>query len=328
MTVPCQLILGVLHMRQISEHNIHGKQVKCIKEGQGPIHCLIIGPGALYLPTIPEDAKKELFTFYDADRYFAYPSSGEVVSKDEIEGLTINDYIQYYESARKALKLDKIALFGPSAIGLVAHEYARQYPEVITHVILLGSPSTTKNLPERQRLFMEGNYNPQIFPMNRTEFSAEKWKRYQVAQQKFIEQKAQGLTADESLIKELVADQEKYSILPESEETLRNRWQRFNTTMRAHFFGTMIKNYEMQGEVTVPTFAILGLFDGIAPCYDLTDKIEHHSIYGKIDYVVLADAAHSPQLESSQFTAAIKKWLITLTDAKDESFENAARFHP
>jgi pimeloyl-ACP methyl ester carboxylesterase len=290
---------------------IQGKPVKCIQEGEGPIHCLFIGPGSLYLPTIPDDAKKQLFTFYDVDRYFAYPLvEGNRVTLAEIESLTLNDFIAYYEAVYAALALDKIAVFGPSALGLVAHEYAQRHPDTISHVFMLGTPFSTKDLLQKQAFFMQGNYSPLHYPQFTTEWSANKWNRFQQAQEKYNKLVADELTPDENLIQELVADQEKYSIQPESEDVLRDRWQRFNTTMRNHFFRTMITDYEMKGEVRVPTLAILGLFDGVAPYYGLVDKIQQEkSIYGKIDYVILEDAAHSPQLESSHFSRTIAQWL-------------------
>lgn len=283
--------------------------VNCLVEGEGPINCLFIGPGSLYFPTIPDDAKTELFTLYDTDKYFAYPLKKEAqVSDTEIENLTLDNYINYYESCRKALGLKHIAIMGPSAIGLVAHEYARRFPEVISFVILLGTPSTTKNLVERQDIFFEGNYTSAKYNIA-TSWSNNKWSNFKLAQKQFEQEKEDKLTPDESLIKELVADQEKYSINPEPESVLRTRWQRFNTTMRKHFFENMISAYEMEGEVIVPTLAISGLYDGIAPFYDIGDKITNRTITGKITQVILEDAAHSPQFESKQFTQCIRKWI-------------------
>lgn len=294
--------------------------IKCLIEGEGSIPCLFIGPGSLYLPTIPDNTKTELFTFYDVDRYFAYPIGEDKVNVVEIESLTLDSYIEYYETCRNALNLSKIAVMGPSAIGLVAYEYAKRFPDVISHVILLGTPSTTKGLVERQNIFFEGNYNPGLYPKLATSWSTRKWLNFKQAQEQFIEEKKSDLTADESLIKELVADQEKYSIDSETESVLRSRWQRFNTTMRKQFFGNMISAYEMEGEVIVPTLAISGMYDGIAPFYDIGDKIAEGVIRGNITQIILDDAAHSPQLESKQFTQCIREWLTNLNSEKSFHF--------
>jgi len=288
---------------------IDGKPVKCFIDGDGPIPCLFIGPGAIYFPTIASEAKRELFTFYSADRYFTKPSNeAEELNPEDITSLDLNSYISYYEKVRKALKLGQVALMGPSALGLVAHEYAQQHTSKITHVFMIGTPSTTRDLVQVQNTFFEGNYNPNYYPSLATTWSKKKWINFHNDRQTF-QQINLNLTDEECYIKELVADQEKYSINPESEIMLKNRWDSFNLTMRKHFFEKMIAGYIMQGKVKVPTLVVSGLYDGIAPFYDIADKIGKKIIYGKISQVILEDAAHSPHFESIQFTECIMKWL-------------------
>lgn len=295
---------------------VDGRLVPVAKYGNGPIPCLFIGPGELYFPSFPPELAKQ-FTFYSADRYFTYPVQGERVSKEEIQSLTLEKYLEHYKAVQDQLGLRKVAVMGPSAIGLVAHAYAEKYPDSASHVIMLGTPSSTKNLAERQRFFMESNYGPARMDADSkrtvdltTAWSRDKWKRHQEGQARFAKLQAEGkLSPDESLIKEVVAAQEQYSIEPESEKTLRDRWNRFNTLMRQHFFGSdkMIVGFEMGKAVTVPTLVIGGMYDGIAPYYDLVDKIQKGEIKGPIFPVVL-DEAHSPQ-NAKEFTPVIKAWL-------------------
>jgi pimeloyl-ACP methyl ester carboxylesterase len=290
---------------------IEGRSIKCLIEGEGGINCLFIGPGKLYFPTIPKDTKTQLFTFHDVDRYFAYLDGADKISEAEINSLTIDTYIEYYESCRKALQLETVALMAPSAIGLIAYEYAIRYPQVVSHVILLGTPSTTKDLIKQQDIFFEGNFSPYLYPRLATPWSINKWTNFKLSHEINNPDNKDELNPDESLISELVADQEKYSINPETELVLRERWHGFNTTMRKHFFESMISNYKISKEITCPTLFISGMYDGVVPFYDIGDKISSGEIKGNITQVILEDAAHLPQFESQHFTSTIRDWLIS-----------------
>lgn len=326
--------MQLAHDKKSNTITVQGKTVPLTKSGNGPNPCLFIGPGELYFSSLQGLSK--VFTFYSLDRYFSYPKDGSRVSKEEIESLTLEKFLAYHEEARKALGLENLTVMGPSALGLVAHAYAEKYPKHVSQVIMLGTPSTTKDLLNRQTFFMQANYGPARIDTDgksrstidlTTEWSKQIWARYQEAQQNFKERKEK-LSGDESLIEELYADQLKYGIEEQSLKDLWESWGFFNTTMRAHFFGSekMIVGFEMGKNIQIPTLVVSGFRDGVAPYYDLVDKIKEKEIKGPIFYVLL-DAGHSPQ-KTRYIDKIVKTWLDWIAqhpkgDVNNEEWLNA-----
>jgi pimeloyl-ACP methyl ester carboxylesterase len=333
---------------------VDGKTVPVTKFGKGELNCLFIGPGTIYLPLFPKALFDEI-TFWDADRYCTYPAQGPKVKREEIEQLTIESYIDFYEKIRQALGLGKVAVMGPSALGLVAHAYAKRYPASVSHVFLLNCPSTTKNLVELEKEYIFGNYafgkvvpfnsfgyddvfakfSPRelktLYPHLQTQDSSSKWDNHlqRLSEYRHYEddnrlKKARGELLDDSnrvLAKELFKEQLLYSVNPETEEVLFLRWQSFNTTTRAHFFGKLLVGASIYGKIDIPTLVVAGIKDGVAPSYDIPDKMKKAEIHGQIDVVILPECAHSPQFEVPEyFTRVILNWVHLVAKAGQAGF--------
>ncbi len=269
---------------------VQGKKVAYFCDGAGENSCLFIGAGSIYFPQLDPHFKR-LYTFHSADPHFTLSPLSDPISEKEIASLEIQNFVNYYEELRKVLGLQKVAVFGPSTLGsFIAHAYGQAYPENVSHIILLGTVSSTHQLRDKQHNFMLANYgNPRLA----TSQSWQKWERYSNAQEQY-NRTANSRTLEEDFIEEVSADIEKYvennTVSTEELKTsLRSSWGDFNPRIRSHFFKKASQHYAITGESKVPTLAILGIYDGISPCYDLLDRIISGEIKN-IDYIIEEEA--------------------------------------
>jgi proline iminopeptidase len=123
------------------------------EEGNGyPIVLLHGGPGgnhSYFHPYLSLLAKKYKLIYYDMRGH--YMSS---LSKDNKYGVLEDVYD--LENLRKALKLNKVSLLGHSYGGIVAFEYALNYQENISHLILVSVPILWTE-KDRERLYNTNN---------------------------------------------------------------------------------------------------------------------------------------------------------------------------
>lgn len=108
-------------------------ELSYITEGQGP-NALVIGSAQYYARAFSENLRNHLrLTFLD-HRGFA-PSPGKVDSTD----YSLDQIIDDMERARVALDLGKIIVIGHSGHSFMALEYAKAFPEHVSHVVMIGT---------------------------------------------------------------------------------------------------------------------------------------------------------------------------------------------
>jgi proline iminopeptidase len=116
-------------------------------EGDGP-PAIVIGSALFYPRAFSGHLREHLMMAFLDHRGFA--PVPDVVSPRSFELTTIADDI---ERARQALRLERIAIFGHSGHAYMALEYAKKYPQHVSHVVMIGiapdlSPQSTQ-LAER-----------------------------------------------------------------------------------------------------------------------------------------------------------------------------------
>ena len=102
-------------------------------EGTGPT-ALVIGNSVYYPRIFSQDLRKHLRLVFLDHRGFAPPPSRSVDTSDFLLDTVIADM----ERARKSLKLGRIAVIGHSGHSYMALEYAKKYPQNVSHVIMIG----------------------------------------------------------------------------------------------------------------------------------------------------------------------------------------------
>ena len=112
--------------------NVDGFELSYVIEGDG-IPCFVIGSSIYYPRTFSQELREHFkFIFLDL-RHFA-KSDGTY----EIDKMTLDTYSDDIEYVRKTLGLNEICILGHSIHALLAYEYACNYPENTSHVIMIG----------------------------------------------------------------------------------------------------------------------------------------------------------------------------------------------
>jgi len=96
---------------------------------------------------------------------FTFLYSRENVPPDQagdVEGATLDTYIDDIEHLREALGSEKVCVVGHSIFGLLALAYAQKYPESTSRVIMIGTPpNESAETQEAQGRFVESQASPE-----------------------------------------------------------------------------------------------------------------------------------------------------------------------
>lgn len=101
-------------------------------EGQGDT-ALVVGSSLYYSRTFAQNFRKHLRLVFMDHRGFA-PDPGNTTTADFEFDILLSDI----ELVRKELNLGKVVIIGHSGHGYMALEYAKKYPDNVSHVVLIG----------------------------------------------------------------------------------------------------------------------------------------------------------------------------------------------
>lgn len=122
-----------LHVDKKLEAKVNGKEYPVLVSGEG-IPCLAIGIGTLMQRTLSKRFKSH-FRVYSSDLYW-----DQRHALANSKRLTMEQILLDILELGKSLKLQKYVLFGHSAYGIVALEFAKQFPTALAGIILVGTP--------------------------------------------------------------------------------------------------------------------------------------------------------------------------------------------
>ena len=103
-------------------------------EGRG-IPTLVIGSSTYYPRVFSRSLRDHLRLVFLDHRGFAPAPSDIDPSSFELDTL-----VEDIERARKAIGLDRFVIVGHSGHGYMALEYAKKYPDRVSHVVMIGTP--------------------------------------------------------------------------------------------------------------------------------------------------------------------------------------------
>jgi len=268
--------------KPVTKLQAFGKNLPVYKRGLGDIPLLITGPANLFkkLGMLPQ-ALDNVFTIYFVDLF----EKTQDFTMD-FTHIGLADFTSELESIRKQLELDKIALFGHSATGVLALEYMEKYKDKVLLNILVGMAPIwgeyKNNLVNkyflensdagRQRLFssdQESKDNKQSanipFVVN---YNARRAHFYYEPQLSVWKTLWDDLCLDEDLVN--------------------------------HYF-TLIRNYDIRkgfNNSGTPIFLGLGLYDYSCPFYGWTDDAQKQ--LAGMEYYIFENSGHYPQVEQAE----------------------------
>jgi proline iminopeptidase len=299
------------------------KIINCVLEGNHPKdYCLFIGPWDIYKETFSNEIKNA-FTFIGIDYYFS--KHRHMASKDESMSLRRMHLIWFYHQTLNALNkrynISSVFLIAPSALGFIALEYARFFPQHLKGVILIGMPDSLQDIHKKQESFLYGNYAHSLFHHSVTPaYHHDKFKKHQLNLKKYNPiANDSARTPIDRYIAELKRDEEKYYRNMNEQGDFDNAhalamyppWQKVNIDFRNYFFENFMSDYDADNiqHVHVPVFASIGMYDGIAPPYLIPDRIAKGKLPKNFSYHIFEKSAHMPQYEQpDQFLEKVKEW--------------------
>ena len=277
----------------IIERDGYGLQY-CV-EGSG-ISTLVIG-SAIYYPRIfSENLRKHLRLAFVDHRCFGL--SPETVDNSTFELDVILDDM---EDVRKKLDLGRVVVIGHSAHGYMALEYAKKYPENVSHVVMIsiGPDLSLKNQEMAVQYWKESA-------------SPERKAALEENLQQFSDNQMALLTPSQQFIKRYVlhGPRIRYDYRFDSSPL----WEgvEINIPMFNHIWGTIFRDIDITkglDSFEKPVFLAMGRYDflfGASPWDSILEK------FHDINMHIFEHSGHTPQYEEAGlFDQELLNWLST-----------------
>ncbi len=278
-------------------------------EGSGPPAIVIGFPN--YYPRVFAQELRSHLQFVFVDHRGTAPSPGSVPDSEfSLEKLTGD-----IELIRESLDLGEVVIIGHSGHALIALEYAKRYPNSVSHVVMIG---------------IAPNFGPE-----NTALRDEHWEKTASAERKnALERNWAGhdraaevdTYPGESFIRSYVRNGPIAWYDHDFDSTPLWEGVEVNMDMYNHVWGTLLSELDVTvglEDLDVPVFLALGAYDylvappsswdAIAPRFhDLTIRIYHRS-------------GHTPQLEeAAEFNADLVAWIRGSADEEKSEDDRQA----
>lgn len=272
---------------KIIELNRDNFYLKASIDGNGPV-AIVIGSHKYYPRTFSENLKSKLQLVCGDTRVFVPVSSNH--NKSEF---TIAKILQDIEALRLSLGADKIILIGHSIHAFMALEYARLFPDRVSHLVLIASSPITgpEIYKEADRYFEES-----VCPGRKAAFAA--------SMQKFIE------TGDQSFVARMLSFGPRTWYDANFDASKLWEGVEINSVGAEIIWGSMFADYDLSlalKAIKCPIFLALGRYDYFNPPH-LWDKYREQ--LSDLTIRIFEKSGHTPQLEEpNNFDEELIGWL-------------------
>jgi proline iminopeptidase len=273
--------------QKIIELNRDNFCLKASVDGSGPV-AIVIGSHKYYPNTFSENLKLKLELVCADTRGFV-PALSDHSESD----FTIAKILQDIEALRLSLGADKIILIGHSIHAFMAMEYARVFPDRVSHLVLIASsPITGQEIYKESDRYFEESVCP------------ERKSVLQVNMQRFSE------SGDQSFVARLLSFGPR--IWYDANFDASKLWEgvEVNYVGAGIIWGSMFADYNVANAlkaISCPIFLALGRYDYFNPPH-LWEKYRYHA--SDLTVRIFEKSAHTPQLEeSNNFDEELMRWL-------------------
>lgn len=271
-------------------------QLRYSIDGSGP-PTLVIGSEIYYPRTFSKNLRKHLkLIFLDHRGFGISPKRDMQNSEFELDAL-----IDDMEHVRKKLGFDKIIVIGHSGHGFMALEYAKKYPEHVSHVVMLG---IIPNLSEKN--------NEAINQFWQEFASPERKAALEKNEKELPDEKLKHLPIDQQFIQQYIRSTPK--IWYDYHFNASPLWEgvEINMQMLGYVWGTLFRDIDITkglDKLNKPVFLGLGKYDFLAP-YTLWEPVR--SQFKDLTIRVFDKSGHTPQLEEPEiFDQELMQWIKT-----------------
>ena len=273
---------------------IDGYQLRYSIEGSG-IPTLVIGSEIYYPRTFSKNLRQRLQLIFIVHRGFGIAPKREMQNAE----FELDVLIEDIEKIRQHLGLNKIIIVGHSGHAFMALEYAKKYPQHITHVVMLGViPSLSDKNQEAINQFW------QEFASNERKAALEK------NEKALPDEKLAHLRADQQFIQQYIRSTPK--IWYDYHYDMRALWEgvEINMQMLGYVWGILFRDIDITKglkQFNKPVFLGLGKHDYLAP-YTLWEPVR--SKFNDLTTHIFEKSGHTPQMEEAElFDDQLMKWV-------------------
>jgi len=278
--------------RSKSTVTVDGTPISYSVEGEG-LPCLVVN-GSLYPKTFSEKLKKHFrFVFVEyRNMYVSDPPA-------DVPKITLDTLVDDIEQVRQKLGYEKIAVLGHSVPGFIAPEYARKYPQHVSHIILIAMPPRWTE-----------EYQRESQDFWKADASQERKAVFQHNQKENTEERLKGMPPGEAWAVNYNANSPMYFYDPSYDS--RWLWEgiEFNRDFVNHLLGKILAGHDISDiflKIKVPVFLALGRYSYITP-YHSWDAIMKTS--PNITFGLFEKSGHYPMLEEADlFDEKIMAWM-------------------
>jgi proline iminopeptidase len=213
--------------------------------------------------------------------------------------INFDTYARCIEAVRVAAKLERVAVVGHSHHGNVALEYAKRFPQSVSHVVLIGSPPVN--------IAQTVSAAEQYWALHASEERREALERRRSS---LIDKDQLGsLSPKDAYVWQYVTDAPLYWNDPNYDAAW--LWEGMAFDMEAiRTFRNLYQEYELNWDaesLIAPVLVVMGRHDYAVP-YTLWNRVL--PTLENVTYRVFSKSGHTPQLEQpEEFDHLILNWL-------------------
>jgi pimeloyl-ACP methyl ester carboxylesterase len=271
---------------------VDGTKISYSLEGEG-MPCVVVN-GSLYPKTFSENLKKHIrFIFVEYRNIYASDPPADV------KKITLDTLVDDIEQVRQKLGYEKIAVLGHSVPGFIAPEYARKYPQHVSHIILIATPPRwTSEYQRESQEFWKSNASQKrknIFQRNQTENTEEKLK---------------AMPPGKAWAASYNANSPMYFYNPSYNSLWLWEGIEFNLDFVNHLLGKILAEHDISdifSKIKIPVFLALGRYSYITPYQSWDAAIRKAP---NITLSLFEKSGHYPMLEETNlFDKRIISWI-------------------
>ena len=265
--------------------------LRYLEEGSGK-PCLVIG-SAIYYPRTFSKRLPDHLKLYFVDM----PWFSDAPYEQGLEEFDLDFVTARIEAVREGLQLEDFILIGHSIHGAVAWEYARRYPEHVSHLVVIGSPNIFAN---------------QVF----YDAAAELWetadlerKRAWDAAVAAARPEIERATPDRQMVLNYVSNGAMYWYDHHYDASWLWEGMPIQMDLTNKLFGEIFHDYRMfesREKIPFPMLVVLGRYDYVIP-YTTWDREKGRR---NLTISIFDKSGHTPQLEESgKFDELLLTWI-------------------
>lgn len=270
---------------------VDGSKLNYVIEGRGK-PCLVIGSSVYYPKTFSQDLRRYLKMYFVDLKWFA-----EGYVPENLDSVNIRSIVEDVEQIRQKLGLEKPIILGHSIHGTIAMEYAKKYPDKLSALVVIGSPSLWGNPAFDQK----ASALWETASDERKAIQKENWGHITELDR---------LTGKEEAAGEYHLAAPQYWYDPHYDA----RWlwdgMTVHSELTKHLFTRVFSDYDMFDppvQIPIPVFVAMGKYDYVIP-YTLWES-QYENI-PDFTWVLFEKSGHTPQLEETvTFDAELLKWI-------------------